>query len=246
MPLPVAHQKWQVDYTRVFGGRSSSSIYDAGVIDQALMARVMVEPEVLREDLADRGNVESWTRRRLFEELGRRRSLVVAPPLPAGVEPRAPCAQGGCYAPLPTAVLRNLHFVSGKDQVRVRVDLDAAAPGKVLVGLWNDSKEPSACGDDFKMTLGYVELKGHVQRLSDGALAASLHELALLGMPLKTVLEVTAPAPDQATAAFCQELVRVFAETPGFARSDGRYDQAASEVLEVALQPLYPGWTDGK
>jgi len=234
-PPPTIHLK--LDYRLVFGGRSSSSLYEVRVIDPQLMARVMLEPAVL-DDGAEQKPVEAWTRHRLMEGLATRGSLLIAPPLVATVDPRQPCPVGGCYSPPPTAVLHNLRFVSGKDDIRVRVD--APVNGGVTLALWENDKQTSVCGGDFKLKQGFVELLGHVQRISDGALAATIHEVVLLEAPVQAVIEADVPDPAHDAAAFCASVGALFEETPGFARTDGRYEIAAASALEAGLLPLYP------
>ncbi len=235
-PAPTPKLAYQVDFRRVFGGHSSTSLYDFRVVDQTLMARVMVETELLSN--VDQKTMEPWLRRRLLEAMGGRGSMLVASPLAPGVDPRHPCPAGGCYIPAPTAVLRHARFVSSKDGVSVRVHPPEG--DRVVVSLWDDPDAPSVCGSDYKLTVGFVELQGVLHRLLDGAVAANIEELALVEPPPKPDLTVRAPDATLDPAAFCSVLRIAFETQRDFAFSDHRYDTAAHTVLNAALLPLYP------
>jgi hypothetical protein len=220
----------KVEFRDVFGGRSSTSIYDLRAITPQTMSRVLLEPTALSEDDPGKG-METWTRRRLVQSLGQAGSWVLAPPPPA-------CAERPCYAVEPTAALRSLKLMAGRDDVRVRVT--AAEDGSYKVSLHRDLDDPSLCSRGFGLNMGFVQLLGQVQTLPDGVLAAVFQELAILDAPAETVLELPLPDPEVEPEAFCQAIAQTFEAVPGFAVDDGRYEDAAQDVLKVGLHPLYP------
>lgn len=230
-----APQIRKVDFRGVFGGRSSSSIYDLRAIHPETMARVLLEPASLAEDDPARG-METWTRRRLVEALGKAGTRVLAPPPPA-------CGKPPCYAAEPTAALRNLKLMAGRDTVRARVT--AGEDGQITVALHRNLDDPSLCPKGFGLKLGFVQLLGQVQTLPDGVIAAVFQELAILDAPREATLELPLPAPEAEPEAFCQTLAQAFEATPNLAVDDGRYEEAAGAVLEVGLHPLYPKAPDG-
>ncbi len=209
----------QVDYSSIFGGRSSRSIYDPRVTKAGLMDRVMVEPSLLSKDDPKMG-VEGWTRRRLLQALGQRGALVVA--------------SGPKVQERPTASLRNIRFVSGKDDVRVRVER-GERPGTFSVLLRNAHDEPSLCPPELSLAMSFVILRGQVQRVKDGAIGADFQELVLLKPPAETTVQARLP---QNGPAFCEGIVHLYEETPGLARSNERYERAAKDAL-TALEPLF-------
>ncbi|MCA9553803.1 MAG: hypothetical protein KC933_27435 [Myxococcales bacterium] len=232
-PAAPAPQVYKVDFRGVFGGRSSSSTYDPRAIHPETMARVLLEPAALTEDDPARG-METWTRRRLVEALGQAGTWVLAPPPPA-------CSKAPCYAAEPTAALRNLKLMAGRDTVRARVT--AGEDGQITVAIHRNLDDPSLCPKGFGLKLGFVQLLGQVQTLPDGVIAAVFQELAILDAPRDATLELALPAPE--TEAFCYAIAQAFEATPNLAVDDGRYEAAAGAVLEVGLHPLYPKAPDG-
>ncbi len=208
----------QVDFSAIFGGRSSRSIYDPRVTQSGLMDRVMVEPSLLAKDDAKEG-VEGWTRRKLLQALGQKGALVVT--------------SGPRVQERPTAVLRNIRFVSGKDDVRVRLER-GEGPGTFRVLLRNAHDEPSLCPRALSLAMGFVILRGQVQRVKDGAIGADFQELVLLQPPSETTVKARLPQG----AALCKAIVQLYEETPGLARSNPRYERAAKDAL-TALEPLF-------
>jgi hypothetical protein len=114
------------------------------------------------------------------------------------------------------------------------------ADGRATMSFWENPRQMSLCGDVFKLKLGFVELKAVVTRVTDGAVAASISELALLGPPGEPTLQATAPDPAEDPAAFCRFVAYLFERDPGFSRDDGRYELAAASVLDSAFLPLFP------
>ena len=226
----------EVDFSGVFGGVVSYSQYDQRLIEYELMERVLLEESVFGEE-----NFESWTRHTLLGWLGGAGSILVAPPLRAKDDPRSPCPEGGCYAPLPTVVLRDLSFLSGTEEFAVVVQRKPT--GTLRVALRDNDKQSSLCPLSFKLPLGFMRLEAQVQRMFDGALVASLYEVRLLSVQKKNQEKTTVSAalvsPKEEPTIFCEEIKRVFNEDPSLQRTNNRFEDASVEVLDAALSPLF-------
>jgi hypothetical protein len=212
---------------------SSASLFDASVIKTGLMDRLLVEGNLLAKD----DHAEAWLIDLLLGWLGAHNTHIVAPPLPAELEVRAPCQVGGCYQTLPTAVLRHVQFISGTDQVAVTVQQEQ---GGISVAIRHDPDDKSLCAPDYKLPLGYVQLRALVERLADGALAGLVRETRLLTTPAHPVVTATLPQPETSPAEFCAGVAQVLETAREFRRSDARYFEAARLLLDAALLPLYP------
>jgi len=232
-PPAVAEVELRLDYSALFDVVSSTSLYDASVIRPGLMDRVLVEGTLLAKD----DNTEAWVMDLLLGWLGEHNSHIIAPPLPAELEVRAPCPVGGCSQTLPTAVLRQVMFISGTDQIAATVQREESG---IIVAIRHDPDDKSLCAPDYKLPLGYVQLRALVQRLTDGALAGLVRETRLLTTPAHPVVEAKLPPPEIAPAEFCAAVVSVLESEREFRRTDGRYIEAARLMLDAALGPLYP------
>ena len=223
-----------IEFAGVFGGRSSQSIYDPRGLQPKLMDRVLVEPSLLAHDDPKKG-IEDWTRRKLFQSLGRRGSLVIGPPLPASAhQPPVERAPSG-RPPAASVSLRNVRFVSGHDDLAMHVTRGRDGHWRVGLGAHARSECPSA----FEVNVPFVQLRAQVQRLSDDAIVAVLNEVAVLDPPRTTTVTAALPAPEDDRKAFCDAVAAAIRRAPGVSGGDARFDAAAQAVLETGLAPLY-------
>jgi hypothetical protein len=250
-------------FSGVYGGTSSGSVYDKRVIDSSLMDRVLFEPGVLEEENPE-GRVEAWTRLHLLRWLISREALLHVAPLPAAMDPRAPCPEGGCGEPVPTAVLHHLRFVSAVDEFHVVVvpagsfltpvlsaegeaDRDSLEPSSSVdataryeVELRQDPKQPSLCEPEMGLQLGFAQIQVIVQRLADGALAAQVSEMVLLSGPKEPSIKLALPDPEEDRATFCRGIVAAYDETEALQPSDAGFVKAADLVLQKGMGRLFP------
>jgi len=233
-PAPeLAQEAYSIDFSGLYEHAFSESFYDPGVIRPGLMERVLVEQTLLSQG----GEAELWAVLRLMSWLRGHGSLIIGPPLPPALETRAPCQTGGCFDTPPTAVLRAVRFVSGVDQVEVAVTRGEA---DLLVSIRSVVEGKSLCPDDFKLTLGHVQLSLMVQRMSDGAIAGLLQETRLLAKPAKPTIEASLPIHERSPDAFCRALASLFENTPALVNTDWQYMVGAQALLDTVLPPLYP------
>ena len=218
--VPVLHER-SIDYSALFSGRNSISIYDTKLLSPVLMDRVLVESEIIEVNL-EAVSVENWTRRLLFQMLIAQGSTIVA----SSAEQEQP----------PTVALRNLSFISSTEDIGVvvRETLD----GGVQVLIRNSPAEESLCSEEMRLPIGFVEFAAAVQRFSDGAVVAMIHEIRLLPSleePTRIPVVVDDSTPDR----LCESIANIYFEEPALGRSAERYQEAASSVLRASIEPLY-------
>jgi hypothetical protein len=223
----------RLDYSGLFDVVSSTSMIDASVVRPGLMERLLVEPSLFSKE----DGAEAWFMDLMLGWLGEHDTHIIAPPLPGDLEVRTPCPTGGCAQPLPTAVLRYVNFVSGTDQIAVTAQQEESG---IILSIRRDPDDKSLCPPDYKLPLGYVQLRAVVERLSDGALAALIRETRLLTTPAHPVVTAALPEPATAPVEFCAGVLSVLETAREFRRSDARYLEAGRLLLDAALGPLYP------
>jgi len=247
-----------LDFSGIYGGFSGQSFYDPRLIDDALMDRVLFEPGVLEEEESD-GRIEVWTRTHLLRWLLEQESIVHAPPLAAEADPRRPCPEGGCGDPAPTAVLHHLRFISAIDAFDIVVFARGLSPSirsegeaaddetetpaptpEYLIQIRQSPDQPSLCGPDLSLDLGFVQLQAIVQRLLDDALVAQVNELQLLEGPPDRQVPVSLPAPSEDPAGFCAGVRAVYEGTDVLLPSDAAFGSAATRILSRGLGRLFP------
>ena len=231
---PTAAPTEVVDFRGVFGGRSSQSIYDPRGLEPGLMKRVLVEPQLLAHDDPKKG-IEDWTRRKLFQSLGRRGSLVIGPPPTRAASTTSGEASAAPGSTTPSVTLRNVQFVSGHDDLAMHVTRGQTGRWNVRLG----GARASDCPSGFEVTVPFVQLRAQVQRLSDHAIVAVLNEVAVLEAPRTTTVTVALPPPRDDPKAFCNAVRAAVQAAPGVSGDDVRFDGAARAVLETGLGPLY-------
>ena len=231
IPTPVLHER-KIDYSALFEGRNSSSLYDQNTIVDDLMSRVLLEEHIIQVDLSD-VPIENWTREILFSGLTKQGSIL-STAIPQN-DTRKPCVAGGCLEEHPTVTLRNLSFVSSTEDIEVVVRENAEGVFQVLIR--DDISDESVCPAEFSLPVGFVEFATAVQRLSDGAIVAMIHEIKLLPKQSES-LEIVATIEDSGQA-LCDAISNIYLEEPSLSRSSGRYYEAAVNVVKVGLGPLY-------
>jgi len=227
--VDVAVADVAVDFGGVFDGHSSSSVFDIRVIEPGLMDRVLLQPELLRLD-EDGSSIELWTQRLLVAALSGRGAVLTGPPVPGEASPVPP-------ERAPTAALTDVVFVSGHDLFDVIVQESMTG---VRVATRQHPSQGSLC-PEARLELGYVQLEATVQRLPDRAIAALVHEAALIGGPEDPVVTAPLPDPEAHPEAFCAGLIDLFAATERMRRTDRRYAVAAEALAALALDPLFVG-----
>ena len=223
-----------VDFAGLFGGQSVRTLWNHQVDREGLMSRVILDEEAFTP-YADDSGTEPWTLQLLLSRLGMAGGVVLTEPLgdppPAVVQP-----DGGLLrAPTPTAALRNLRFLSGTDEFPAVVE---ASPTGLSVRSRVREDEPSLCAGDFTLPVGFVYLRGTLQKLPLGEVVAVYDELALTPAPSETSIALVLPSPED--PAFCDLLTRAWHEDKKLAERDAGYITAAMTVLDMALNPVLP------
>ena len=217
---PILHER-TIGYGALFSGRNSNSIYDTKLLSPDLMKRVLVEAEIIEVNLETIA-IENWTRRLLFQTLIAQGSTIVAPP----VEQENP----------PTVVLRNLSFISSTEEIEVVVR--EKSDGDLQVLIRNSPAEESLCSEEMSLPIGFVEFAAAVQRFSDGAIIAMIHEIRLLPS-LDEPTRISVAIDDSTPERLCESIANIYFEEPALGRSAERYQEAAIEVLRTNVEPLY-------
>ena len=229
--VPVLKER-KIDYSALFEGRNSSSLYDKNTIVEGLMHRVLLEEQIIQIDLTD-VPIENWTREILFRGLTKQGSILST--AIAENDTRKPCAAGGCLEEHPTVSFRNLSFVSSTEDIEVVVRENSDGVFQILIR--DDISDESLCPAEYTLSVGFVEFATAVQRLSDGAIVAMIHEIKLLPKQSES-LEVVATIEDSGQG-LCDAISKIYLEEPSLSRSSSRYYEAAVNVVKMGLGPLY-------
>ena len=83
-----------------------------------------------------------------------------------------------------------------------------------------------------------MEFAAAVQRFSDGAIVAMIHEIRLLPS-LDEPTRISAVIDDSTPERLCESIADFYFEEPALGRSAERYQEAAIEVLRTSVEPLY-------
>lgn len=223
--VPTAPTTVHVD--GLYGGRSVGSEWNTDVVHERLAARVVLEAAALRPHDADSG-VEPWTLSLLLGRLNEGGAELLMEPLPVP-------ASSDEAAPQPTMAIRSLRFRAGQDGFAAIVNQQP--DGALRVGARHLPTEESLCGPDWSVPLGFVVLRGAVQRWPLGEVAAVWDEIAVASAPVGTLQLGLPPADDP---AFCGALADALAWSKELRPGDGAYLKAATTVLEAAVGPLLP------
>lgn len=223
-----------VEFAGLFGGQAVRTLWNNAIDREGLMDRVLLDEETFLS-YGDDSATEPWTLQLLLSRLGIAGSVTLTEPV--GAPPGAQTLEDGTIhaAPQPTAALRNLRFLSGTDEFPAVVE---AAGGGLHVRSRVREDEESLCPQDFSLAVGYVTLRGTLQKLPLGEVVAVYDELALTPAPPETSIDLLLPAQDD--PAFCEVLFEEWQVNPILAKRDAGYISAASSVLDMALGPVLP------
>lgn len=223
-----------VEFAGLFGGQAVHTLWNNSIDREGLMNRVVLDEETFLAYGED-STVEPWTLQLLLSRLGIAGSVTLTEPM--GDQPPPRTLEDGTIitAPAPTAALRNLRFLSGTDEFPAVVEV---TPMGLQVRSRVREDEPSLCGQDFALAVGFVYLRGTLQKLPLGEVVAVYDELALTPAPAETSIDMVLPARDD--PAFCEVLFKEWQENPILAKRDAGYISAASTVLDMAFGPVLP------
>ncbi len=229
-PPPVVRD----DFAGLFGGQSVRTLWYNAVDREGLMDRVVMDEETF-QPWDDESGTEPWTLQLLLSKLGMAGSVVLTEPL--GPPPTPRFADDGTFVapPAPTAALRGLRFLSGTDLFPAVVEADGAG---VQVRARVREDEPSLCPKDFALPVGFVYLRGTLQKLPLGEVVAVYDELALTPAPAETSIELVLPPSDD--PRFCGVVAAEWDHNAALAKRDAGYIEAAGTVLDMALGPVLP------
>lgn len=224
----------------LYGGRSAGSEWNRGAAHERLAARVLLEAAALRPHDEDSG-VEAWTLSLLLGRFGQGGAEILMEPLPpAPPPPTVVLGVDGSPVPLaapqPSVALRNLRFLSGRQDFAAIVTRQA--DGSLRVGARHLPTEGSLCGADWAVPLGFVLLRGALQRWPLGEVAAIWDEVAVVPPPATTSGTLALPPADD--PAFCGALRDALAGAEALQPDDAAFVAAANAVLDAAVGPLLP------
>jgi hypothetical protein len=223
----------------LYGGRSAGSEWNREAAHERLAARVLLEAAALRPHDDDSG-VEAWTLSLLLGRLGGGGAEILMEPLPPVPPPTVVLGVDGSPVPLaapaPSMALRNLRFLSGREDFAAIVT--EQPDGSVRVGARHLPTEDSLCGADWAVPLGFVLLRGALQRWPRGEVAAIWDEVAIVPPPATTSATLALPATDD--PAFCVALRQALAGAEALQPDAAAYLAAANAVLDAAVGPLLP------
>ena len=229
-------QDYQLDFASLFDIRSSLSLYDSRVALAQRMTRVQIEPSFLRTETKD-SSTEPWTRNMLLQHLSKSGSIVIAPVPPTPINPQHPCPIGGCFAPSPTAILRDVYFNTHTDEIKVIV-----RQGHQKIDIWirQSDQEESICGEDFSLMVGYIEFNMLIQDVEDGRLLALIDEDMLLPAMDSSLIKATMPDYHSNKEAFCSDLSMLYNKELMELRSPRNYERAADNLMKISMAPVLP------
>jgi hypothetical protein len=226
--------KVTVEFAGLFGGQSVRTLWNNSIDREGLMARVVIDEDAFRPYEEDSGT-EPWTLQLLLSRLGTAGSITLTEPLGPPPAPRTLEDGTVAHPPAPSAAIRNLRFLSGTEEFPAVVE-------RTATGLQVRSRvredEESFCSPEYTLPVGFVFIRGTLQKLPFGEVVAVWDELALTPAPAETSVELDLPSPTD--AGFCDFLTKVWFENETLAMRDAGYIDAAMTVLDMALSPVLP------
>ena len=234
-PIPPSEQTYEVNYAALFDIQSSESLYDRRMVQHDTLNRVLLEPDIFLPRTAD-SEMDLWIRNLLLSHLGKMGTIILAPPLPETLNYKSPCPQGGCYEQNPTTIFRYVYFRFTKEDIPIVVE--AGKDNKIEIFIRSHRNEQSICPKDFQASFEYAEFGATIQRVSDGALIALIHEVRLLPNPTKAPLSIPLPSWKTHNKDFCHLIGKYYMEHEALQPTSDAHQKTAKQVLQSAFSPL--------
>ena len=233
LPTQTFHN-YKIDYSGLFGIPTSESLYDRRLVQDDTLNRVLFEPDIF-VPRTETSTMSLWIRNRLLSYIGELGSVIVAPSLPADLDPRQPCPTGGCYTEAPTTVIRHVYFRFVTETIPVVVQQGGGETFVVLLRAHPEQK--SLCSDDAQTTIEYAEFGAMLQRFNDGGVIGLIHEVSLLPKPEQSVVSIKVPTTS-GQKQFCETVLSTHAAHKALQPTDDAYQKTTRKVLKKAFAPI--------
>lgn len=218
-PSPAPLEPVIIEYSKLYGAFHSMSVVDYRLTAPELLSRIRFEASALSSVRED-ASIESWARTVLLSALGEHGAIIMGPPVGNDAEP--------------TLHIRDAHFGVGYDEMKVVVQPHPDGGG-YIVRLRTYRSQESLCAPTLQLSLPYIALHATVQR-SDGAVVALWHEVSFPSVDADRVQVKATLSPEE----LCEAVPAFFEREDRLQPSGAEYEEAAGQLVTLALQPFLP------